>query len=36
MNYKDLRNIDFEDLMYSLTNSIYKLEQKINNGEDLD
>ena len=36
MNYKELRSIDLEDLMQSLTNSIYKLEQKINKGETLD
>ena len=36
MNYKELRSIELEDLMQSLTNSIYKLEQKINKGETLD
>ncbi len=36
MNYKELRSIELEDLMQSLTNSIYKLEQKMSKGKTLD
>lgn len=36
MNYKELRSIDLEDLMQSLVNSIYKIEQRIKKGETLD